>query len=89
MLLYCFTTCFCQNRNYLITIKLRTAKFDLPRIQNMSITTIIIIVIAVGSVFAGILLIKQSASKFELSDEQQDKVDSRKTEQLKKDQEQE
>lgn len=55
----------------------------------MSITTIIIIVIAVGSVFAGILLIKQSASKFELSDEQQDKVDSRKTEQLKKDQEQE
>jgi len=55
----------------------------------MTLTTIFIIVIAVGSVFAGILLLKQSASKFELSDDQQDKVDARKAEQLKKDQEQE
>ena len=55
----------------------------------MTITTIFIIVIAVGSVIAGILLIKQSASKFELSDEQKNKVESRKAEQIIKDQEQE
>jgi len=55
----------------------------------MSLTTIFIIVIAVGSVFAGILLIKQSASKFNLSADQKDKVENRKAEQLKKDQEQE
>ncbi len=55
----------------------------------MTFTTALIIVIAVGSVIAGLLLIKQSASKFELSDEQQDKVAKRKSEQLKKDQEQE
>ncbi|MEH6597015.1 MAG: DUF2897 family protein [Colwellia polaris] len=54
----------------------------------MSITTIFIIVIAVGSVIAGILLIKQSARKFELSEEQQQKVAQRKEEQLQKDQEQ-
>jgi len=52
-------------------------------------TTVLIIVIAVGSVIAGLLLIKQSARKFELSDEQQEKVTNRKAEQLKKDQEQE
>lgn len=51
----------------------------------MNLTILFIIVIAVGSVVAGILLIKQSASKFELSDEQKEKVDSRKEEQLKKD----
>ncbi|ASP48866.1 DUF2897 family protein [Cognaticolwellia beringensis] len=55
----------------------------------MTFTTILIIVIAVGSVIAGILLIKQSARKFELSDEQQNKVETRKAEQVKKDKEQE
>jgi len=55
----------------------------------MTFTTILIIVIAVGSVIAGILLIKQSARKFELSAAQQEKVNNRKAEQLKKDQEQE
>ncbi len=54
----------------------------------MTFTTVLIIVIAVGSVIAGLLLIKQSASKFELSDEQQDNVAKRKAEQLKKDQDQ-
>jgi len=54
----------------------------------MTITTIFIIIIAVASVIAGILLVKQSASKFELSEEQQKKVDTRKDEQLKKDHEQ-
>lgn len=52
----------------------------------MGITTILIIIIAVGSVIAGLLLIKQSARKFELSEEQQHKVNIRKDEQLKKDQ---
>ncbi|MBA6342002.1 DUF2897 family protein [Colwellia sp. MB02u-10] len=55
----------------------------------MTFTYMLILIVAVGSVIAGILLIKQSASKFELSDEQKNKVDSRKAEQLKKDQEQE
>ncbi len=55
----------------------------------MSFTTILIIVIAVGSVFAGILLLKQSASKFELTDEQQQKIKAREAEQLDKDHEQE
>lgn len=55
----------------------------------MSITTILIIVIAVGSVVAGILLIKQSARKFELSEEQKQKVALRKDEQLEKDKKQE
>ena len=50
--------------------------------------TIIIIVIAVGSVIAGILLLKQSAKKFELTQEQQQRVESRKAEQLEKDQDQ-
>ena len=50
--------------------------------------TIIIIVIAVGSVIAGILLLKQSAKKFELTQEQQQRVDIRKAEQLEKDQDQ-
>jgi uncharacterized membrane protein YciS (DUF1049 family) len=54
----------------------------------MTISMVFIIVIALGSVIAGILLLKQSAKKFELSDEQQKKVAARKTEQLKKDQEQ-
>jgi hypothetical protein len=54
----------------------------------MSFTTpfiIIIIIIALGTIVAAILLIKQSASKFELSSEQQEKVDLRKAEQVKKD----
>ena len=54
----------------------------------MSLTTIIIIVIAVGSVFAGILLLKQSAKKFELTQEQQQQVNARKAEQLEKDKKQ-
>jgi hypothetical protein len=55
----------------------------------MSFSTILVIVIAVGSVFAGILLLKQSASKFELTDEQQQKIKDREIEQLNKDHEQE
>ena len=55
----------------------------------MTFTTILIIVIAVGSVFAGVLLLKQSASKFELTDEQQQKVKDREAEQRKKDHDQE
>jgi hypothetical protein len=51
----------------------------------MTFTTILIIVIAVGSIFAGILLLKQSASKFKLTDEQQQKVKEREAEQLEKD----
>ncbi|MGB2741899.1 MAG: DUF2897 family protein [Cognaticolwellia sp.] len=54
----------------------------------MSFTTpfiIIIIIIALGTIVAAVLLIKQSASKFELSNEQQEKVDLRKAEQVKKD----
>ncbi len=54
----------------------------------MTISMMFIIVIALGSVIAGILLLKQSAKKFKLTDEQQKKVASRKAEQLKKDQEQ-
>jgi hypothetical protein len=54
----------------------------------MTISMMFIIVIALGSVFAGILLLKQSAKKFKLTDEQQKKVAARKAEQLKKDQEQ-
>ena len=52
----------------------------------MTLTTIFIIVIAVGSVIAGILLLKQSAKKFELSDEQREKVKARAAEQAEKDQ---
>ena len=55
----------------------------------MSLTTLFIIVIAVGSVIAGLLLIKQSARKFELSEEQQKKVAERKAEQEEKDHQQE
>ena len=55
----------------------------------MTFTTVLIIIIAVGSVIAGTLLIKQSASKFELSKAQQDKVERRKAQQLEKDKEQE
>lgn len=51
----------------------------------MTFTTVLIIVIAVGSVVAGILLLKQSASKFELTDEQQQNIKAREAEQLDKD----
>lgn len=51
----------------------------------MTLTTLLIIVITVGSVIAGILLLKQSARKFNLTNEQQKKIDARKAEQLKKD----
>jgi uncharacterized protein HemX len=36
----------------------------------MSITAIILIVLALGMVFGGVLLLKQSAKKFNLTDEQ-------------------
>lgn len=49
-------------------------------------TTFWIIVLAIGSVAGGILLIKQSATKFELTDEQQRNINKRKAEQDKKDQ---
>jgi hypothetical protein len=55
----------------------------------MSFTAILIIVIAVGSVIAGILLLKQSASKFNLTGEQQQKIKDREAQQLAKDHEQE
>lgn len=53
----------------------------------MTLTTLFIIVITVGSVIAGILLLKQSAKKFHLTSEQQQKIKARKAEQLKKDKE--
>lgn len=53
----------------------------------MNIITILIIIIAVGSIIGAILLIKQSANKFELNEEQQRKVAQRKIEQQEKDQE--
>jgi len=54
----------------------------------MTLATIFIIIVALGSVIAGILLLKQSAGKFKLSEEQQQKIKAREAEQVKKDQEQ-
>ena len=54
----------------------------------MSIITIIIIVIAVGSIASGILLLKQSAKKFDLTKEQLTKIKER-NEELDKESEQE
>ncbi|SEK32224.1 Protein of unknown function [Colwellia chukchiensis] len=54
----------------------------------MSFSFLLILVIVIGSVVAGILLIKQSARKFKLSEQQQAEVERRKAEQLKKDQQQ-
>jgi hypothetical protein len=51
----------------------------------MTLTTILIIAVAIGSVIAGIILIKQSAAKFHLTQEQQKKVDERKVQQNQKD----
>lgn len=56
--------------------------------RNMTLATIFIIIVALGSVIAGILLLKQSAGKFKLSEEQQQKIKAREAEQVKKDQEQ-
>jgi hypothetical protein len=55
----------------------------------MTFTAVLIIVIAVGSVAAGVLLLKQSASKFKLTAEQQQKIKDREAKQLEKDHEQE
>lgn len=54
----------------------------------MTITILLIIVVAVGSVIAGVLLLKQSARKLELTNEQKQRIAAREAEQLKKDQEQ-
>ncbi len=43
----------------------------------MSITALIIIVIAIGSVFSGILLLKQSAKKFDLTEQQLKDIEKR------------
>lgn len=56
----------------------------------MSTTTIIIIIaIALGTVVSGILLLKQSARKFKLSDEQLARIKERNKELDKQEQEQE
>ena len=41
---------------------------------------ILLIIVILGTVVSGIILLKQSATKFHLSDEQKKKVDARKKE---------
>jgi hypothetical protein len=43
----------------------------------MSLIEIIIIVVAIGLVVSAVLLLKQSAKKFNLTDEQLDKINKR------------
>jgi len=43
----------------------------------MSLTTVIIIVLALGMVLGGVLLLKKSAKKFNLTDEQLEKIKQR------------
>lgn len=43
----------------------------------MSITAIIIILLALGVILGGVLLLKKSAKKFNLSDEQLEKIKER------------
>lgn len=43
----------------------------------MSITAIILILLALGSILGGILLLKQSAKKFDLTDAQLQKIKQR------------
>ncbi len=43
----------------------------------MSITAIIIILLALGLILGGVLLLKKSAKKFNLSDEQLKKINER------------
>ena len=51
----------------------------------MTFTTILIIVIALGVILSGIMLLKQSAKKFNLSNEELDKIKQRNKEQDEKD----
>lgn len=51
----------------------------------MSITAIVIIVLALGSIVGGLLLLKQYSGKFHLSKEQLEKVKQRKEAQEAKD----
>lgn len=43
----------------------------------MNLTLVIILLIALGIIVSGILLLKQSAKKFKLSDEQLEKIKQR------------
>ena len=43
----------------------------------MSITAILIIVIAIGTIVSGILLLKQSATKFDLSEQELKRIKER------------
>ena len=51
----------------------------------MNFITILIIIFALGIIVSGIMLLKQSAKKLNLSDEQRDKIKKRNKEQDKKD----
>ena len=51
----------------------------------MNFITILIIIFALGIIVSGIMLLNQSAKKFNLSDEQRDKIKKRNKEQDKKD----
>ncbi|MFT5756087.1 MAG: hypothetical protein ACI9LM_000799 [Alteromonadaceae bacterium] len=51
----------------------------------MTFTTLLIIVLALGTIVSGIMLLKQSAKKFNLSDDQLDKIKQRNKEQDEKD----
>lgn len=53
----------------------------------MTLTTIIIITLAVGSIISALLLVKQSAKKFNLTPEQLAKIKARKKQQENKDKE--
>ncbi|WP_181902158.1 DUF2897 family protein [Thalassotalea euphylliae] len=48
--------------------------------RNVTIGQLFIVVIAIGTVIAAVLLIKQSATKFHLTDEQKAKVKARQAE---------
>jgi hypothetical protein len=53
----------------------------------MTFTTLLIIVIALGTIVSAIMLLKQSAKKFNLSAKELDKIKQRNKEQDKKDSE--
>jgi len=53
----------------------------------MTFTTLLIIVIALGTIVSGIMLLKRSAKKFNLSDEQLEKIKQRNKAQDEKDDE--
>ncbi len=52
---------------------------------TMTLTILLIIVIALGTIISGIMLLKQSAKKFILSDEELEKIKQRNKAQDKKD----